>query len=182
MNDFFDDMCYKLSPKHITNQNLQESIKFDTGTLIFTECDNRSFKPKIDNNDKVIRLVVYGGIVANIAESELSTLLIKHREILEELIYTPDRERGGLMIRFDCLKCEVFPSLKSITLNCDGIPVLLNNYILPALDMINIVINQRYIDQKDYDVIKLKLLDKFNSIRNIIFCTRTQDEINPIKI
>lgn len=189
MNDFFDDRCYKLSPNPNRSLATKGYSKFDNKTLIFDNCDNHYFSAKIDkldDNAVLTRLVVYGGNVWNGAESTLSQFIFKNSDTLEEIIYTPGDTKGGSMIRPHYYKSDrvtslLFPNLKFVTLNSIGLPTFLHNYIAPNLETINIVIAQRYIDQKDNDIIRLRLIDKFPTLKNVIFCTRTNDEINPIK-
>jgi len=190
MNDFFDDMCYKLSPNPNRSLATKGYSKFDNKTLIFDNCDNHYFSVKIDkldDNAVLTRLVVYGGNIWNGAESTLSQFISRNSDTLEEIIYTPGDTKGGSMIRPHYYKCNrdaslLFKNLKSVTLNCVGVPTFLDTYIAPNLETVNIVIALRSINQNDYEVIRLRLIDKFPTLKNVIFCTRTNDEINPIKV
>ena len=187
--DNFSHLCWKLSPKNDIDMNAVGCSIFDSNgkTLIFNKCGNYYFKHKLNEDDSLIRMAVYGGNVWNGAEHSLSEILIKYSIMIEDLIYVPDDTKGGYMIRphyykSDREKSETFSNLKSVTLNCNGLPILLRNYIAPTLEIVNIVISQRHIEQKNYDLIRFKLLEKFPSIKDVIICTRTNDEINPIKM
>jgi len=67
----------------------------------FVHRDN-DFSPRKDNSLNALpvnELIVWGGVVANCGEDNLSSLVFKNSEILETVVYCPDRTKGGCLIR-----------------------------------------------------------------------------------
>lgn len=107
----------------------EPGVKTIDKTLEFAHVENYGFHaPRdCDESNKEVsyeKIVVWGGEVFNGGESGLSELVDKNRHSLQEIIYLPERTKGGVMIRPKYYKgdrCEVvaFPKLREMTIRLD---------------------------------------------------------------
>mmetsp|Transcript_26229 Transcript_26229/g.61530 ORF Transcript_26229/g.61530 Transcript_26229/m.61530 type:complete len:247 (-) Transcript_26229:956-1696(-) len=103
--------------------------------------DRTGPKPHID------KLVVWGGTVANCAESALSSIVDQEAKFLREVVYAPSRTKGGCLVRpkyhmGDRGGRQTFPRLERMTIRAR--PALLPSrygWDAPSLTRLNVLVD-----------------------------------------
>ncbi len=173
--DFFC-LCDNMSPSPsekrggiVRETNVHDPI---LGCVTYTNCSNHFVEESIVGAKK---LIVMGGTVANGGEAQLSRLVLRNKDTLEEIRYFPVRTKGGLFIRPyydtprpDCRtkQCK-FPNMKTIHVNANGVPTLMSTYILPSIETIHIGVNEGYVNDDAFKALSDKLFGWYPSLKLI---------------
>lgn len=71
----------------------------EEGVLEYEHAENYDFRSNHASARELRCLVVWGGMVANCAEDDLSQLVDESAEVLQSVLYCPTRTKGGALIR-----------------------------------------------------------------------------------
>jgi len=140
------------------------SILASNGELTYYNCANYDFIGRMRLLEEAApeaahvrctSLRVWGGIVANCAEHELSALVDENAASLRSVLYMPQRTKGGVLIRpkyycGDRVGRTTFPVLKALAIRCS--PALLPadyGWVTPALEELTILVDPDVTCERD---------------------------------
>lgn len=104
-----------------------------------------------------LEVTIWGGTVANCAESDISMCLFKYREHLRKIIYFPSRTKGGVMIRPLYFRgdrqghCE-YKNLTDLTMPFIGLGLFPERFgwIIPDLRYLTFIIDSRRYNKEGF--------------------------------
>lgn len=172
----FMTLCFDISLEPARVAEGKKTSVFDAanGCATYTNCYN-DFAAPSDDAAVVKKLVVIGGDVANIGEDQLSCLVLKSKDVLEEIRYQPHRTKGGLFIRpyygahvvDNRSRMCTFPNIKTISVNAAGVPTLMSTYVLPSIETINVGIKAECVNGPEFKRLSDKLFLWYPSLKTV---------------
>ncbi len=173
LDDKFITVCRNMSPHQTNKRPLGGEIStFDNGCATYTDCYNHFV---IKDRKNVKKLVITRGVVGNAGEANLSRLVLRNTDTLEEICYFPDRTKNGLFIRpyYDTpgpdsrTKQCTLPNLKIVRVDALGVVVLMQTYILPQIDTLHICVKEGFVNDDAFKILSDKLLAWYPSLKKI---------------
>jgi len=137
----------------------------EEGRLEYIQASNYDFRSDSDHASELKQLVVWGGLVANCAEDDLSRLVDAAAPNLEQVTYCPDRTKGGVLIRPKYHQGDrggevLFPMLTDMTIRLW--PVLLPTrcgWLMPGLRRLRLLVDTNGPRSIDKDALRGALDD-----------------------